>query len=185
MTEPLKSGRGALAIVVGAPAAALLLSIVPAFEGMRNDPYFDIVKVRTVCFGHTGSDIANRRYSDAECHAMLDNDLARHAAPILACTPELKGKPYQTAAAVSFAYNVGAAAYCRSTVARDFRTGRDRDACAGLAKWVYAGGRRVEGLVRRRAAERALCERGLEEGATEASARIARSRQTFMSGETK
>jgi len=161
MTEPAKAGRSALAVVVGAPAAALLLSIVPAFEGVRNDPYFDVVHVRTVCFGHTGADIRNRRYTDIECRAMLDRDLARHAAPVLACTPELRGKPYQTAAAISFAYNVGASAYCRSAVARDFRRRHDREACAGLAKWVYAGGRRVEGLVRRRVTERALCERGL------------------------
>jgi len=161
MTEAAKAGRGALAVVVGAPAAALLLGIVPAFEGMRNDPYLDVVHVRTVCFGHTGADIRNRRYSDAECRAMLEKDLARHAAPVLACTPELRGKPYQTAAAVSFAYNAGTTAWCTSRMARDFRMGRDREACAGLSKWVHAGGRRVEGLVRRRATERAVCERGL------------------------
>ncbi len=161
MTDPGKSGRGTLAVMVGAPAAALLLSIVPAFEGMRNDPYLDVVRVRTVCFGHTGADIETRHYSDAECRAMLEKDLARHAAPVLACTPELKGKPYQTAAAVSFAYNAGTTAWCTSGMARDFRQGHDREACAGLSKWVYAGGRRVEGLVRRRTAERALCERGL------------------------
>ncbi|WP_443747252.1 lysozyme [Asticcacaulis solisilvae] len=161
MTESVKPGRGALAVAVGAPAAALLLSIVPAFEGMRNDPYLDIVRVKTVCFGHTGADIQNRHYSDAECRAMLEKDLARHAAPVLACTPQLKGRPYQTAAVVSFAYNAGTTAFCRSGMARDFRRGHDREACAGLSRWIYAGGRRVEGLVRRRAAERALCERGL------------------------
>jgi lysozyme len=161
MNAPVKSGRGSLAAVVGGPAAVLLLAIVPAFEGMRNDPYLDVVKIRTVCFGHTGADIQGRRYSDAECRAMLDKDLARHAAPVLTCTPELRGRPYQTAAAVSFAYNAGTTAWCTSGMARDFRQGRDHAACAGLSKWVYAGGRRVEGLVRRRAAERALCERGL------------------------
>lgn len=147
--------------MVGAPAAALLLSIVPAFEGRRHDPYLDLVRVRTVCFGHTGADIEARRYSDAECKALLEADLARQAGQVIGCTPQLKGKPYQTAAAVSFAYNAGARAYCASGVARDFRLGRDKAACAGLSQWIYAGGRRVEGLVRRRAAERALCERGL------------------------
>ena len=155
------SRRASLAVVVGAPAAALLLSIVPAFEGLRHDPYPDVVRVRTVCFGHTGIDIQTRRYSDAECRTLLEADLARQAGAVLACTPQLKLKPYQTAAAVSFAYNVGARAYCTSGVARDFRAGKDRAACAGLSQWIYAGGRRVGGLVRRRAAERALCEKGL------------------------
>jgi len=150
-----------LAVLVGAPAAALLLSVVPAFEGLRHDPYLDVVRVRTVCFGHTGADVETRRYSDTECRALLEADLARHAGPVLGCTPQLRGKPYQTAAAVSLAYNIGAGAYCGSGVARDFRRGDDRSACAGLSQWVYAGGRRVEGLVRRRAVERALCEKGL------------------------
>jgi len=158
MTAPRHAG---LAVIVGAPAAALLLSVVPAFEGIRHDPYFDVVRVRTVCFGHTGADIETRRHSDAECRALLESDLARHAGPVLACTPQLKGRPYLTAAAVSLAYNVGSRAYCGSRIARDFRRGRDRAACAGLSHWVYAGGRRVAGLVRRRAAERALCEKGL------------------------
>lgn len=161
MAADIRSRRAGLAVIVGAPAAALLLSIVPGFEGMRNDPYLDIVKVKTVCFGHTGRDIETRQYSDAECRTQLENDLARRAAPVLACTPQLKGRPYQTAAAVSFAYNVGTGAYCASGVARDFRAGRDRAACAGLSKWIHAGGRPVPGLIRRRAAERALCERGL------------------------
>ncbi len=160
MTAPA-SRRAGLAMLVGAPAAALLLSVVPAFEGVRHDPYLDIVGVRTVCFGHTGADIAARRYGDGECRALLEADLAHHAAPVLGCTPQLRGKPYLTAAAVSFAYNVGTRAYCGSGVARDFRRGQDRSACAGLSQWVYAGGRRVAGLVTRRAAERALCERGL------------------------
>lgn len=161
MAETTKPSKGGLAALVGAPAAALLLATVPAFEGMRNDPYLDIVKVKTVCFGHTGADIQNRHYSDAECKALLDADLAKHASPVLACTPQLKGKPYQTVAAVSFAYNVGTAAYCTSGIARDFKRGDDKAACAGLSRWVYAGGRRVDGLARRRAAERAICERGL------------------------
>ncbi|WP_425519928.1 glycoside hydrolase family protein [Stenotrophomonas maltophilia] len=30
--------------------------------------------------------------------------------------------------------------------------------CPELDRWVYAGGKRVQGLVNRRAAERAMCE---------------------------
>lgn len=166
MAADIRSRRAGLAAMVGAPAAALLLSIVPGFEGLRNDPYVDIAKVRTVCFGHTGGDVEARRYSDAECRAMLESDLVQRAAPVLACTPQLKGRPYQTAAAVSFAYNVGTGAYCASGVARDFRAGRNRAACAGLSKWIIAGGRPAPGLIRRRTAERALCERGLTETET-------------------
>lgn len=146
--------------VIGAGAAALVMVIVPAYEGKRNDPYLDAVKVLTVCYGHTGN-IERRRYSDTECQTMLDQDLARHAAPVLACVPQLRGHDHQLAASVSLAYNIGAGAFCKSSVAAAFRRGDDRAACAGFDRWVYAGGKKLPGLVKRRASERALCEKGL------------------------
>mgnify|MGYP001597181193 CR=1 FL=1 len=63
------------------------------------------------------------------------------------------------AAFVSFDFNTGA--YCRSAIPALVAKGEDRAACAQLSRWVYVRGRRVPGLVNRRAAERALCERGL------------------------
>ncbi|KGD42035.1 phage lysozyme family protein [Burkholderia pseudomallei] len=75
---------------------------------------------------------------------------------------------HQLAAAVSFAYNVGANAYCASTTARRFNAGDLRGACraineadSGRPQWVTARGRVLPGLVKRRAEERAICERGL------------------------
>jgi lysozyme len=62
------------------------------------------------------------------------------------------------AASVSFAYNVGAQAFCGSTMARKLRAGDMPGACAELSRWVYAKGELLPGLVRRRAAERAMCE---------------------------
>jgi lysozyme len=42
-------------------------------------------------------------------------------------------------------------------VAREFNAGRWRKGCDGFGAWVNAGGKRVQGLVNRRADERALC----------------------------
>ncbi|HHG5564729.1 TPA: glycoside hydrolase family protein [Pseudomonas aeruginosa] len=44
---------------------------------------------------------------------------------------------------------------------RKLNAGDVRGACAELSRWVYAGGKKLGGLVRRRAAERELCEIGL------------------------
>jgi lysozyme len=65
------------------------------------------------------------------------------------------------AAFTSFAFNVGVRGFCGSKVARMLNAGDLAGACAGMDAWVYAGGRRVQGLVNRRRQERALCERGL------------------------
>lgn len=68
-------------------------------------------------------------------------------------------------ALVSIAYNVGASAICRSTMAARFNAGQYAAACAEFSRWVYYQRRdcripanRCAGLVQRRAAERAQCE---------------------------
>ena len=92
---------------------------------------------------------------------MLADGLADFAAPVLKRNPELAGHPAQVAAATSLAYNIGADAYARSTVARRFSAGNWRGACDAFLSWNRAGGRVVPGLVRRREAERTICLRGL------------------------
>lgn len=144
-----------LAKIVGASAASLLVATVALWEGKSNDPYKDIIGVWTVCYGETN--VQMRRYTDAECAAMLEDSLADYAAPVLARNPELKGHPYQTAAAVSLAYNIGVANYRRSTVARRFSSGDWRGACDAFLMWNRAGGRVVKGLDRRRRHERGIC----------------------------
>ncbi|MCA7948305.1 lysozyme [Burkholderia vietnamiensis] len=160
--------RKTLAGVVGAAAAALLLSIVPRFEGQVLVAQPDPIGIVTACNGDTKDVKLGQRFTPEECRARLEQRLIEHAEPVLKCTPTLKGRPYQLAAAVSFAYNIGPRAYCTSTTARRFNAGDLRGACramnesdGGRPQWVTAGGRVLPGLVKRRADERALCERGL------------------------
>lgn len=155
----MASGKQKLIGTVGASAAALLIATVASWEGKRNDPYKDIVGVWTVCYGETR--IHMRRYSDAECSDMLAEGLADFAKPVLARNPELAGRPNQLAAATSLSYNIGTAAYKRSTVAKRFSSGNWKGACDAFLAWSYAGGKRVKGLLNRRKAERAICLGGL------------------------
>ena len=140
--------RQKLAAQIGAGAAALAAAVVMQHEGLRLHTYRDPVGVLTACWGHTGVDVQpGQTYTRAQCRALLEADLARHA-EALACIrqPLTDG---QKAAFVSFAYNVGPRAFCESTLP---------GACAELSRWVYAKGQRLPGLVARRAAERAMCE---------------------------
>jgi lysozyme len=130
-----------------AAALALAIPLIAHWEGRANDPYLDMGRIRTVCFGHTGN-VRARRYDDAECAALLRRD-----------APRLAGQVAMLAAFTSFNFNTGA--YCRSSIPALVAKGEDRAACAQLSRWVYVKGRRVAGLARRRAAERQLCERGL------------------------
>lgn len=149
-----------LAKQIGAGAAALLIATVALFEGKVNDPHWDrFAKIWDVCYGETT--VQMRRYSDAECKAMLEDRLADYAGPVLATNPELKGHDNQLVAAISLSYNIGNANYRRSTVSRKFRAGDWKGACNAFLAWNRAGGQVVRGLTRRRETERALCLRGL------------------------
>jgi lysozyme len=123
--------------------------------------YRDIVGVWTICGGDTTNVKPGMVETSAGCDAREDRQLAAHAAPVLACTPRLKGRPNQLAAAISLAYNIGTKGYCGSTVARRFNAGDWAGACDAFLMWNKAGGRVVQGLVNRRRAERDLCRKDL------------------------
>lgn len=94
---------GASAIVI----AAAMLGGNHGLEGRRHEPYRDVAGVLTVCDGHTGKDILpGKHYTDAECDALLNKDLALVAARI---DPLIKASipNSERAALYSFAYNVG------------------------------------------------------------------------------
>lgn len=149
-----KSGKGGLIAVGVAAVLALTALFVQPWEGRRHTPYYDIVGVLTVCDGHTGKDIEQRIYSDAECDAFLKADLAIANSYVRKCI----ARPLTTnqeAALTSAAYNIGPRVVCGSTLQRKANAGQPF--CAELLRWDMAGGKKVKGLTRRRQAEYKLC----------------------------
>ena len=154
------SDKAKLIAKIGATAVALVIPVVTYYEGKVNRTYVDPVGVLTSCYGHTGPELKpGQTFTDEQCLAQLEADLTKHAIA-LDCvrTPLTDG---QKAAFLSFAFNVGNGAFCSSTLVRKANTGDMPGACSELSKWVYAGGKQLPGLVKRRAAERAMCERDL------------------------
>lgn len=148
---------GALAIKIGAGAVALCIPLVLYFEGMLLRSYRDPIGIITSCVGHTGPELRmGQTYTRAQCEGQLMADLLEHA-EALECikAPMTDG---QKAAFLSFAFNVGETSFCKSTLARKANAGDMRGACAELSRWTYAGGKELPGLVKRRAAERKVCE---------------------------
>ena len=150
-----KSGKAAAA-GAGAAIVALAALIIAPFEGKVNSPYRDPVGILTVCYGHTGKDIQQRRYSDAECMQLMQADVQKHA-KALECT-DGRYNIHQGAAIVSLAYNIGVAGFCRSSAAKAAQAGDYATACRKLALHNKAGGKVLPGLVTRRSFEQAICE---------------------------
>ena len=141
---------------------AAAVALVGAWEGLRTVAYRDIVGIPTVCFGETRGVKMGDRYTVEECKAMLGNALVEFETGMRAClkNPDtLPDKVYVSF--LSFSYNVGTGAFCRSTLVRKANAGDLTGACNELPKWNRAGGKVVRGLVNRRAEEQKICLEGV------------------------
>ena len=138
----------------GVVAAAIVL--VAAWEGRSLVAYVDPVGIPTICEGYTQGVKLGDVVTPERCDALTEQEVRRALAVVdRSVTYPLPGEV--RVALSSFVYNVGAGAYVNSTLLRKLR-GRDIDgACRELDRWVYAGGRKLRGLERRRQAERQLC----------------------------
>lgn len=144
-------------------AGSLAVGLIGGFEGMRTRAYIPIPgDVPTVCFGETRGVKMGDTHTPAECKAMLGTALVEFETNMRRClvNPDrIPDKPY--VAFLSVSYNIGSRAFCASTIARKANVGDIRGACDALLVWNKAGGRVVQGLVNRRAAERKLCLEGV------------------------
>jgi len=147
-----------------AAAVALALPVVMFFEGTVNRGYVDPVGIVTACTGSTydmdGTRLTRedigKPYTTAECTELLHREMLKHAEALSCITRPVS--VYAQAATISFAYNVGVGAACNSRYMKKLNAG-DPTACAELSRWTIAKGKELPGLVKRRAAERQLCER--------------------------
>ena len=165
--------RARLAAVVGVAAAGMLLTIVPRFEGTVHEGYLDPIGIVTACTGHTATAELGKRYTAEECEELLVSDLLAHSAIVDRCVT-VPLEPHQRAAFVSFAFNVGPGkkgvkdGFCvlksgkTPSFLKRLNAGDYAGACRGLSEWTKSGGIVFTGLVRRRAAERAMCEGPVE-----------------------
>jgi lysozyme len=142
--------------------AAAVVALVAGFEGLRTFAYRDPVGIPTICFGETRGVRMGDRATAEECKAMLKVRLIEFETGMRSCLRAPDALPVGAYAAfLSFTYNVGAGAFCRSTLASKANAGDIRGACNELPKWTTARGIRLPGLVNRRKAEQAVCLKGL------------------------
>ncbi|NBJ36904.1 glycoside hydrolase family protein [Serratia fonticola] len=152
--------RKSLIAAAGGGAIAIAAVLVPNLEGVRYEPYRDVVGVLTVCYGHTGADIViGKRYTSGECKALLDKDLVPFARSVERSV-KIPASEYQKASLISFSYNVGVKAFESSTLLRKLNAGDSKSACDEMRRWNKAGGKVWKGLINRREVEREICNWG-------------------------
>lgn len=132
------------------------LDIIKQNEGLRLTAYVCPAGVLTIGYGSTGPHVKRGLTITAEeAEDLLRKDVARFEDGVAALvTVDLNEN--QFSALVSFAFNVGLDALRKSSLLRLLNAGEYKAAANQFDKWVNGGGRRLPGLVKRRAQEKAL-----------------------------
>lgn len=125
-------------------------------EGCRRQPYQCSAGVWTNGIGHTQNVNPDTRVTDAQIARNLLQDIRIAESHVQRCirTPLTPG---QYDAFVSFAFNVGGGAFCRSTLVKKAQAGDIIGSCKELERWVNADNKPVSGLIKRRRAEAEHC----------------------------
>lgn len=151
-------GTAGAVIAVGATTMDdNVLQHVKDFEGKVLTAYYDIVGVPTIGYGHTnraGTVKFNMgdTWSEEYASKVLEQDLEKFWDAVdAAVVVDLTN--CQLSVLTSWTYNVGPGAMRGSTLVRLLNQGQYNAVPAQLMRWDKAGGKRLRGLTRRRAAE--------------------------------
>ena len=118
-------------------------------EGCRLVAYRDAAGVPTIGYGHTAGVRMGDRISQRQAKALLREDA--EAVMRLVRALDVARTEAQLEALTSFAFNLGIARLRSSTLLKVIRQGGSKQAIQReFKRWVYAGGRKLSGLVKRR-----------------------------------
>ncbi|AGH75417.1 glycoside hydrolase family protein [Edwardsiella piscicida C07-087] len=136
------------------------LALIADLEGCRLRPYQCSAGVWTSGVGHTAGVVPKRDITEREAAENLVADVLHTERRLAACVPvTMPQQVYDTL--VSFSFNVGTGAACRSTLVSYIKRHQWWQACDQLTRWVYVNGTKNKGLENRRARELAYCMKGV------------------------
>ncbi len=134
------------------------IDLIKHFEGCRLEAYKDVGGIWTVGFGHCGPDVHEGMViNQAAADQMLLKDLERFEAGVTALVTSAPNSN-QFSAMVAFTYNIGLAAFKKSLLLRAVNSNQWGSAATQFMCWNHVGGKVVDGLTNRRAAEKSLFE---------------------------
>ena len=130
------------------------IDLIKRFEGFSSTVYICPAGYPTIGFGHLVKEPEKYQQgiTEAEAEELLRRDVhaAENAVLRLIDVPLTDG---QYDALVSFTFNLGAGALQRSTLRRKVNRQAHSEVPEQFMRWVWAGGRKLDGLIRRRERE--------------------------------
>ncbi|EAZ5991683.1 lysozyme [Salmonella enterica] len=137
------------------------LALLADLEGCRLRPYQCSAGVWTSGIGHTAGVMPKHDITEKDAAKNLIADVLNTERRLAACAP-VDMPPQVYDAVVSFAFNVGTGAACKSTLAYFLNQKKWKQACDQLPRWVYIDGVKNTGLENRRKRERDYCIKGVK-----------------------
>lgn len=162
--KPKTKGKSGVTAAVFAAGLALAAPMVAKHEGvwLVAKPDKLAYGIPTVCYGETEGVNVGDRYTPRQCEDMLLKKLVRYANSAAACI-YVPVSPKMFSTFIDLNYNIGEAAFCRSTVARKINALDYEGGCEAMRAWVNAGGEFRQGLLNRRLNEIAVCREGIRD----------------------
>ena len=143
------------AIAALAVSAATLVSIA-VNEGYQSNAYKDAVGIPTIGFGETKNVKLGQTTDPIRALVQLQKSADEHAKGLISCV-NVPLSQNEFDAYVSFSYNIGTGAFCKSTLVKKLNQKDYDGACKELLRWTRAGGKVLPGLVKRREMEYKQC----------------------------
>ena len=144
-------------------ALKVVVALCKRFEGFSPTPYTCPAGVATIGYGNTyyedGTKVTlqDTPITQSEAELMLIRSLSTQYLPaVLKASPGLIAYPERLGAITDFCFNLGVARYRASTLRKRIDALDVEGAREEIVKWNKSGGKVLQGLVKRRAAERAL-----------------------------
>jgi len=135
------------------------LNLIKGYEGLRMAAHYASSEQWTVGYGHTGSARHGMSVTEGDAEQLLREDVTP-IEQLLAATVRAPLNQNEHDALISLVFNIGEENWKRSTVLRKLNEGDKLGAAAAFEMWTRAkvNGELVnlDGLVRRRAAEKSL-----------------------------
>ena len=132
------------------------IELIKKFEGCRLEAYKCPAGILTIGYGHTGSEVhLGQKITQEQAEKYLKQDITIHSNNVSRLVKAPLNQN-QFDALVSFEYNVGYGNFASSTMLKLLNQKKYTEAAAQFGRWVYANKKVLQGLVRRRAAEKEL-----------------------------
>lgn len=141
-----------LATGLSAPSAFVAYDLTLPAEGLVLSPYHDPVGLTTYCVGHlvTKKDILKKSYTEEDCMTIFAQDYKKHRAELDSVVKVPYASEWEREALTDFTFNNGIGNLKSSTLLSLVNQGKHKEACEQLVRWVFAKGKKLGGLVKRR-----------------------------------